>query len=104
MLVMRRLITSLGSQEAGVLNDTGAVRHQCPTTRSSNYLISVERQHTHIAKCAALPAVDRRAQSLGCVLQHRYAVLLRYGRDLSHLGRHAIQVHRYYSLWRLALG
>src|SRR5882762_1302621 len=50
MLVMRSGIAGLGGQEPGFLNPFLVVGYQCPTSRGSNYLVSIERIDSKITK------------------------------------------------------
>ena len=75
--------------------------HESSAARGGNHLVAVERQHAKAAEGATHAAVVARAEALGGVLYHRYAIFVGHGQDVVDAGGHAVEIHHHYGL-RLA--
>ena len=77
-------------------------RNQCSTTRSSNHLITIKRQHAILTESTKHLTIKPRTKSFGSILNHRNLVLIRNLHDTVNPVWHTIQCHRHNSLWLLA--
>src|SRR5690554_2370487 len=102
MLIIVSIITSLCSIIESRFSLLLSTASQCTPSRSSNHLITVERQACKLTKRATFPALVLRSQRLCSILQYRNTILISDCHNLIHPSRHAIQMHRNNSLRFLA--
>ena len=72
------------------------------TTRSSNHLITIERQHTILTKGSKHLSFVARTKALSSILYDRNTILIGYLHDAVSLIRHTIQSHGNYCFRILA--
>ena len=95
VLIVRISITSLCSIPHHLVGILRITANQRTSTRSSNHLVAIERQHTIFSKCTQYLTIKTRTHSLSSILYYRNAILISYCHDFINTVRHTIKSHRH---------
>ena len=101
MLIIRITLTILRGIHHNLAPMLLILSDERTTSRSSNHLVTVERQHAILSECAQHLSFILRPESLCSILHYRNTVFVRNLHDTVNLVRHTIQSHRHNRLWRL---